>query len=73
MWSLSRAANENLAREWHLVDNVLDQLNICEDLTLAAGPLRHWAVDDKFKELVEKSFPSMWKHGRVVTCWTIID
>jgi len=61
----SDVTNENRAREWRSVDNMLDQFSMCDDVTLVASPPR-WAVKDKFRELAEGSFPSMWKNERVV-------
>ena len=62
----SYAARDNQARGFHSVDNVLDQLSLCEDVTLVASPPQHWVLEGRLKELVENLFPSMWKNGRVV-------
>lgn len=58
-------ASENQVRGWNSVDNVLDRLSLCEDVTLVVRP-RHWTIDDQFKGLIEKYFPLMWENGRVV-------
>ena len=58
-------ASESQVREWNSVDDVLDRLSLCEDVTLVVRP-QLWVIDDKFKELVEKYFPLMWESGRVV-------
>ena len=50
----------------HSADNMLDQLSLCEDVSLVVSPPQHCAVEDRFKGVVEKSFPSMWKKSRVV-------
>ena len=52
-------------RGWNSVDNMLDRLSLCEDVTLVVRP-QHSVVEDKFKELIEKYFPLMWENGRVV-------
>jgi len=52
-------------REWNSVDHVLDQLDLCENVTLVLRP-RHWVVLDRFRVLTENYFPLMWKKGRVV-------
>ena len=59
------AASENQVRGWNSVDDVLDRLNPCGDVTLVVRPLQ-WVVEDKFKDSVAKRFPLMWKSGRVV-------
>ena len=58
-------ASENQVREWNSVDNVLDRLSLCEDVTLVVKPQLR-AIDDEFKELIEKYFPLMWENERVV-------
>ena len=57
--------SENQVREWNSVDNVLDRLSLCEDVTLVVKP-QLWAIDDEFKGLIEKYFPLMWENERVV-------
>lgn len=52
-------------RGWNSVDNVLGRLNLRKGATLVVRPQR-WVAEDKFKELMEKYFPLMWKSGRVV-------
>ena len=58
-------ASENQVREWNSVDNILDRLSLCEDVTLVVRP-QFWVIDDEFKGLIEKYFPFMWENGRVV-------
>lgn len=58
-------ASESQVHEWNSVDNVLDRLSLREDVALVLRPV-HWAIEDKFKELVEKYFPLMRENGRVV-------
>ena len=58
-------ANESQVRGWNSVDNILDRLSLCEDVTLVVRP-QHWVIEDKFKGLVETYFPLMWENGRVV-------
>jgi len=62
----SHAGSQHQARWWHPVDNALDRFSLCRDVTLVASPSHRWVVEGGFKELVEKSFPSMWENGRVV-------
>lgn len=57
--------SESQVRQWNTVDNVLDRLSLCEDVTLVVRP-QFWVIDDKFKELVGSYFPLMWENGRVV-------
>ena len=57
--------NEDRVRGWNSVDNVLDRLSLCEDVTLVIR-LQDWVVDDTFKGLVERYFPLMWENGRIV-------
>jgi len=59
-----RATGENYVREWSAVDNVLDRLSLCEDVTLVVR-LDEWVEMDKFGKMVEKYFPLMWENGRV--------
>jgi hypothetical protein len=58
-------ASDNQVRGWNAVDNVLDRLSLCEDVTLLVRP-QHWTIDDRFKGLIEKYFPLMWENERVV-------
>ena len=60
-----KAANEDRVRKWNSVDNVLDRLSLCEDVTLVVRP-QFWVIDAKFEELIENYFPLMWENGRVV-------
>src|SRR6267143_116382 len=39
------AANENQVRQWNSVDDVLDRLSLCEDVTLVVRP-QSWVIDD---------------------------
>ena len=58
------SAWESQVREWNSVDNVLDRLSLCEDVTLVVR-VQGWMVDE-LERLVEKCFPLMWENGRVV-------
>ena len=58
-------ASEDQVRGWNSVDNVLDRLSLCEDVTLVIR-LQHWVIDDKLRGLVERYFPLMWDNGRIV-------
>jgi len=51
-------------RGWNSVDDVLDRLSLCEDVTLVVRP-QNWVVEDKLKESIEKYFPLMWENERV--------
>ena len=52
-------------RAWNSVDNALDRLSLCEDVTLVVKP-EEWVEMDKFGELVEIYFPLMWENERVI-------
>ena len=58
-------ADESQVRAWNSVDNVLDRLSLCEDVTLVVRA-QHWVIEDKFMELIEIYFPLMWENRRVV-------
>lgn len=58
------SARESQVREWNSVDNMLDRLSLCEDVTLVVR-VQGWKVDE-FERLVEKYFPLMWENERVV-------
>jgi len=64
--SFIRATGEIYVREWNAVDNVLDQLSLCEGMTLVVKA-KVWVEEDKFGEVIEKYFPLMWGSGRVVS------
>jgi len=57
--------NESQIRWWNSVDNVLDRLSLCEDVTLVVK-LQQWVVGGEFEGSVEKCFPLMWENRRVV-------
>ena len=59
------SARESQVREWNSVDNMLDRLSLCEDVTLVVR-VQGWTVDEEFRQLIEKYFPLMWESGRVV-------
>lgn len=56
---------DNQVLGWNSVDDVLDRLSLCEDVTLVVRP-ENRVIDDKFKALVEAYFPLMWENERVV-------
>lgn len=57
--------SEDQLRRWNSVDDVLDRLSLCEDVTLVVR-LQEWTIGSRFEDLVEKYFPLMWENGRVV-------
>jgi len=62
---LFRAVGDDYVRGWNSVDDVLDQLNRCEDVTLVAK-MTEWVKGDNFGGVIEEYFPLMWVKGRVV-------
>ena len=58
-------ASVQRVREWNSVDDVLDRLSLCKDVTLVVI-LQNSAIDDEFRELIERYFPLMWENERVV-------
>jgi len=60
-----RDTDENQLCGWNSVDNMLDRLSLCEDVTLVMR-LQYWVTNMEFGELMEKYFPLMWENGRVV-------
>ncbi|KAF9785499.1 hypothetical protein BJ322DRAFT_1108948 [Thelephora terrestris] len=61
---LSENSSEDQFRRWNSVDDVLDRLSLCEDVTLVVRLIE--PVDNQFAGSVEKCFPLMWENGRVV-------
>ena len=57
--------DENYARGWNAVDDVLDRLRPCEYVTLVVRP-EEWMETGKLGKMIEKYFPSMWERKRVV-------
>ena len=62
---LLRAVDENYARGWNAVDDVLDRLRPHEYVTLVVRP-EEWMEAGKLGKMIEKYFPSMWERKRVV-------
>jgi len=60
-----RTTGANYVHGWNSVDNALDRLSLCEDVTLVVKP-EEWVDMDKFGELVEIYFPLMWENERVI-------
>ena len=52
-------------RGWHSVDNVLDRLSLCEDVTLVVRP-GAWVEKVRFEKVIDECFPLMRENGRIV-------
>ena len=50
---------------WNTIDNVLNQLDLCEDVTLAVRS-PDWVTKRQLKETVEDCFPFMCGNGKVL-------
>jgi len=60
-----RTASENELSGWNSVDNVLDWLSLCEDVTLVVKPMQ-WVGGGSFNSLIRVCFPLMWGNGKVM-------
>ena len=59
-------ARDNQVRGWNSVDNALNRLDSFEAVTLVVR-LPHPAEEDgSTGKFIERSFPAMWKNGRVL-------